>query len=216
MRDSPRPHPGAPGPRTPLAGALPALTAALALFATAAGAEGYSASRYTHRPMLLQVGWEYALPLGQLRSSFLDTGTPAGIEGELRATLTTQLSAGVALSWKRFQQTHASGDPARLAAFAARGTLHYYLTRTSFQPYLGIGIGGLYREAVLGGRPTQTGFGFCADPQVGMLITLDQGFALNLVVRYELTTASLDVSGQPYPPVRYPQWLGFQVGLAFY
>jgi outer membrane protein W len=165
---------------------------------------------------MLQIGWEYSFPVSQLQARFIDSGTPVGIQGEFRTTLLTQLSAGVAVTWNKFEQTYTTGEEASYNAISVRGTLHYYFTRSSIQPYVGLGVGGVYQEALFSGGPGQTEFAFCADPQVGLLLTLDQGFAVNVLVRYEFTTGSFDVNGSPGWTVANPQWVAIQVGLAFY
>jgi hypothetical protein len=40
--------------------------------------------------------------------------------------------------------------------------------------------------------------------------------ALNVAARYEFTTASFDVNGNPALSVKYPSWLAVQVGFAIY
>jgi outer membrane protein W len=192
------------------------LALAVALSASPARAEGYLYSPYAHRPTLTTAGWELAVPVMDLRSKFIDAMSTTGLGLGMRYELGTQLSAGADVAWNRFEQNSALGDHFRFDAVSLRGTLHYYFTGSEIQPYAGIGAGGLYREAVLNTGPTQTGFGLCAGPELGLLLTFSQGLALNVAARYEFTTTSFDVNGNPAFNVKFPSWVAVQVGLAIY
>ncbi len=93
-------------------------------------------------------------------------------------------------------------------------TLHYYLGRSEVQPYVGLGAGAMYRRSTWESGPAQTGFGFCASPQFGVLFTVTRGIALNVLARYVFTTGSFDVDGVGAWRVKYPQWIGLQAGVA--
>jgi hypothetical protein len=194
-----------------------ALTIALsALSASPVRADGYLPNPYEHRTFLTTAGWELSVPVLDLRSNFINATSTTGVGLGMRFGLATQLSAGADLAWNRFQQSSALGDTLRMDAISLRGTVHYYFTGSAFQPYAGIGVGGLYREAVLNTGPTQTGFGLCGGPELGLLLTVDRGLALNVQARYVFTTASFDVNGNPNWHVKFPSWVGVQVGLAAY
>jgi hypothetical protein len=184
--------------------------------ASPARADGYLQSPYEHRTVLTTAGWELSVPVTDLRSNFINATSTTGVGLGVRFGLATQLSVGADLAWNRFQQSSALGDTLRMDAISLRGTAHYYFTGFEFQPYAGIGVGGLYREAVLNVGPTQTGFGLCGGPELGLLLTVGRGLALNVQARYEFTTASFDVNGNPNWHVKFPSWVSVQVGLAAY
>ena len=184
--------------------------------ASPARADGYLSSLYEHKPVLTTAGWEFSVPVMDLRSNFINATSTTGLGLGMRFGLGTQLSAGADFAWNRFQQSSALGDTLRMDAITLRGTLHYYFTGSEIQPYAGIGAGGLYREAVLNGGPSQTGFGLCGGPELGLLLTVSQGLALNVAARYEFTTASFDVNGNPNWHVKFPSWVGVQVGVGVY
>jgi len=192
------------------------LLLACVLHPAAAIADGYMYSAYAHRPFLLGVSWEYGLPTADLRTNFVNRGSPSGVQATVRYGLAARFSAGLDLSWNRFQQTLPTGDQARMDATSARATVHYYLLASEIQPYVGVGAGGVWRRATLGAAPSQTGFGFCVDPQVGVLLTVGNGVALNVHARYVFTTASFDLGGQPQVSVRSPRWVQAGVGVALY
>jgi len=188
----------------------------VALSSSSALAEGYLYGPYAHRPRLFTAGWEVAVPTMSLRSQFIDATSLTGLGIGMRFGLATQLSAGADFTWNRFRQDSALGDRFRMDAVSLRGTVHYYFTGTEIQPYAGIGVGGLYREAILNSGPTQTGWGLCGGPELGLLLTIGTGLAINTVARYEITTASFDVNGHPNWNVNHPSWFSVQVGFAFY
>jgi hypothetical protein len=194
-----------------------ALLLALAVIAPGASrADGYLSSEFEHRPVLTMAGWELAVPTMSLRSSFIDATSTTGLGVGMRFGVGSQLSMGVDLGWNRFEQSSTLGDRFHMDATSLRLSLHYYFTGSEIQPYVGIGAGGVYREAILNGGPTQTGFGGIGGPELGLLLTVGQGLALNVTARYEFTTASFDVNGNPSWKVKYPSWVGVQVGLAVY
>jgi len=183
---------------------------------SAAKAEGYLYSEFAPRRTLYTVAWEYGFPTLALRSAFVNGSSPAGVEAGLQFGVAPLLSWGIDFTWNKFQSTYPQGAQATFWAVSGRATLDWYLSRSSIQPFLGIGVGGLYREAVYGPGPTQTGFGFCVDPQVGVMFTVDDGVAIKIAARWEFTTASFDVNGSPTWPVKNPSWVGVQAGLALY
>ena len=192
------------------------LAVVVALSASPTHAEGYLYGPYAHRTGLLTAGWEVAVPTMNLRSEFIDATSLTGLGFGLRYGVATRLSAGADVTWNRFRQDSALGDRFRMDAVSLRGTVHYYLTGTEVQPYAGFGLGGLFREAILNGGPTQVGWGLCGGPEAGLLLTRGQGFAIHVAFRYEITTASFDVNGSRGWNVKYPSWLGAHIGVALY
>lgn len=192
------------------------LALVVALSASSARADGYLSSPYVHRPVLTTAGWEVAAPVMSLRSDFIDARSLTGLGMGMRFEVGTRLSAGADLAWNRFRQESALGDQLRMDVVSLRGTVHYYFTGSEIQPYAGVGLGGLHRDAVLNGGPTQAGWGLCGGPELGLLLTVGEGVALNVAVRYEITTASFDVNGNPSWHVKFPSWLSAHVGFAVY
>ena len=194
--------------------ARPMLALVVALGASSARAEGYLSSPYAHRPVLATAGWELAVPVMSLRSNFIDARSLAGLRLGMRFEAGDRLSIGADVGWNRFRQDTALGDQLRMDVVTLRATVHYYFGGSDTQPYLGAGLGGLYREAVLNAGPTQAGWGALGGPELGLLLVVGEGLAIDLAVRYEITTASFDVNGNPAWHVKYPAWLGAHVGFA--
>ena len=169
------------------------LIAASLLFAFPARGQGFD------HGTLFALDWELAQPLYDLRN-FVDT-SPYGAAIEARFALGRHFSTGLELNWNSFTD----GPNHGIDAFAAGWTGHWYLSRSSVQPYLGVGVGPMYRRM----DPSDDFFGLSVDPQLGCLFTLDKGVALNVAVRYEFTTT------WAYS-VYHSQWLGFRVGIAAY
>ena len=192
------------------------LPLAVALVAWSTRADGYLSRPDAYRPLLTTVGGGVAVPTLDLRSDFIGATSSAGLDFGVRYEVGARLSAGGELAWARFQQSSTLGDRFQMDAVSLGATVHYYFTGSEIQPYAGFGLGGLYRKAVLNGGPTQTGWGLCGGPELGLLLTLREGLALNVSARYEVTTASFDVNGDPDWKVKFPSWLGAQVGLALY
>jgi len=192
------------------------LALSVALSSPSALAEGYLYSPYAHHPVLVTAGWELGVPALSLRSDFIDATSTAGVGFGMRSEIGTRLSAGADVTWRRFRQDSALGDRLRMDAVSLRGTVHYYFTGTEFQPYAGFGVGGLYREANLNAGPTQVGVGVCGGPELGLLLTVGQGLAIHLAIRYEITTTSFNVNGRPDWNVNFPSWFSAQLGFAVY
>jgi hypothetical protein len=194
-----------------------ALLGAVALLvASPALAEGFRPHRSGGPSRLFAIAWEPALPLQELNDRMRGNESLAGASFEVRFGVAEALSLGAAISWNRFSTPDAHAPAARMEAFSGRATVHYYPWIAQVQPYVGLGAGAVKRSHTVEGVLDESGFGWCVDPQLGVLVTLDYGFALNVVARYEVTNASLspDVPGRP--PVSRPSWLGVGVGVAFY
>jgi hypothetical protein len=176
------------------------LALASALAAPSARAEGFRAGT------LFALSWETAQPAFELYSRALNDASPYGVEAELRTWLGRNFSAGFALGWNRFSS---SASDRKLGAVSAKTTAQLYLTRSAIQPYVGVGAGPVWRRISGGGVASDGFFGFCAEPQLGVLFNIDRGVALHLAAKYEFTTTwAWDVV--------HAQWFGFQVGAAFY
>ncbi len=195
---------------------LAAVAGAL-LAASAQAADGYLYGEHAGRhTTLVGVAWEYALPTWDLRSKLVEENSPQGAALTFRRGVLPRVSAGVDIGWNRFRHAFPNGGAAEFQDYAARLTGHLYLSTSRLQPYLGLGVGGVWREVAVVSARTSGGLGFTVDPQLGLLYTVRPGVALHLAARYAFTTASLDVVGDKRWRVENPQWVGLQAGLAFY
>lgn len=174
----------------------------LAVAATSARAEGFG----SENPALFALRWEVAAPLGDLRSKFTDKTSPVGAAGEMRIAVGQRASLGVAATWNRFTGGPAS---ARIDAVASRLTAHYHLSRSWVQPYIGAGAGAAWIRTSSPTTARNDKVGLCADPQLGLLLTLDREIALDINVHYQFTTVSSST-------LKDYQWVGAGIGLAFY
>ena len=192
------------------------LVLALALLPGApARADGYLES-LSYKSKLFTIGWDMAFPVGRLRSELIDARSYAGLGVGLRFGVRPKLSLGADFAWNSFVQASPDGRGDRkLDAFTVRATLHRYFTTSAIQPYIGGGIGALWREAGLPGGPYASGIGACISPEVGLLLTFGRGIALDVAARYQLTTAGIEFAAPPVS-VKFPQWFGIHVGLAVY
>lgn len=192
------------------------LVAALALLpGSPARADGYLESASYHST-LFTVGWDAAAPIGKLRTGFIDRRSYTGLGLGLRFGQRPQLSVGGDFTWNRFSQASPDGGGDRtLDAFTARLTLHRYFTTSAVQPYIGGGIGGVWREAGVGGASYASGIGACIAPEIGLLLTFGRGIALDIAARYELTTANVEFTNPPVS-AKFPQWIGVHVGFGVY
>lgn len=176
---------------------------------TLARAEGYLYSPYTSDVTLVGAAWSYAKPLRAMQEQFLYAWSPQGFEAEFRTRLASRVSVGGDFTYNAFSQDFSGGTHREFEAIAVRATVHWYLTGTSVQPYVGFGVGGVHRDASQDGAQVHADFAALVEPQAGLLLTIDRGLALNLSVRYAFTHPSLDVVGRP-------EWLSAQIGLAVY
>jgi hypothetical protein len=185
------------------------------LIASPALADAFVPHRFGVQGRLFAVGWEPAVPVPELYERMQGDRSVAGAYGEARFGVAEHLSLGAALSWNRFSTPEAYAPTARLEAFSLRGTVHYYPWIATVQPYVGVGAGAVKRSHTVTGVVDERGYGWCVDPQIGVLVTVDYGFALNVLARYEITTARLE----PAPgrgTLRRPSWVGLAIGVALY
>jgi hypothetical protein len=157
-------------------------------------------------PMLFVADWEGAKPFGDLNDKVTDELSLVGVAGEARLMVWKRFSLGAAVAWNRFTK---GDDDVRVDAVSPRLTAHVHLSLSRVQPYVGVGAGAVYTNSRSRAvAPTET-WGFCVDPQLGVLVTLVPELALDLHVRYEFTTVSLGTAHDL-------QWLSVGAGFAFY
>jgi opacity protein-like surface antigen len=206
------------------------VSVALALAAAgAARADGYLESRYS-LTRFLSLDWEPAMPMAGFEGGtggldgFVEDSTLRGIQFDIRWGVARHLSLGIATSWHWFAQNYDSKtvqlDGATVTAAVyervqlatLRATLHWYLTDGPVQPYLGFGVGGAYYDsqiAVTDLTEPESGFALAGDPEIGLLWTIGPGLAVQVLARYQYTTAS-------FAGVENAQYLVVGIGLAAY
>ena len=99
-----------------------------------------------------------------------------------------------------------------LGAFTALATAHYYFTQSSVQPFVGVGLGGVWfstlQQTVNRPQDTDTS-GLALAGEVGFLFNVAQRLGLYLSGRYQFNMTTI-------PGVSNPQWACGQAGLAYY
>ncbi len=166
---------------------------------------------------LVVVNWEIAAPIYGFHN-YISDWSLRGFSVEGRRMIRPKISLGGSFSWNRWSQTYnnlsipvsgganagisngvLSGPIYRYAdMFALRALAHYYLMEGPIQPYVGVGIGGVWGysyQQVVDLTTAQNGFYFIIDPEVGALIQVAKSgtssFNLNLALRYTFTTVDM-------------------------
>lgn len=201
------------------------LVAATALIAIASPAQGggYLDAWHPHQTFW-SVGWEVGIPVTGLRSGWVSNPSLMGGQFDVRVGVVGRLSAGIAGTWNWFDQNlsqvfiqtpdYAFTGPAyrRLSVFNLRGTTHYYLTSSTIQPYVGVGVGIVWtstlRQTADRSQSVYSSY-LAVDPEIGVLFNFTSQFAFYALGRYQWTAANVfDVSNA--------QWVGVQFGVASY
>jgi hypothetical protein len=191
------------------------LASALLLVPLEAHAEGFIQTARLHRSRLLSISWEYAIPVGTLRSDLVSAGSVGNIDLGLRFGVSRRLSLGVSGTWNSFTQS--DGPSSSLQVLSLRGTAHWYFTNSEIQPYVGLFVGGAYLEATQGAGPTQTAWAPVGGGELGFLFTVADGLALILAGRYQMAFTTIQVNGNPaLPSMKWPSWVAIQAGVGFY
>ena len=195
---------------------LSAFAALLLLGALPASAQYNGWTEYRPASTLFTMGYQMAQPIGGLHD-YISDASFRGVTFDWRSRLAKDFSAGLRFNWNRFNQTSSnlnlttqtggtlSGPVFRYHdQFAIEAIGHYYFGKpeSTFMPYLGVGLGGVWsstyqQTADLGN--SQDGFYFITSPEAGLLITFARGStnaALNLGVTYNFTTASFTTATQ--------------------
>jgi hypothetical protein len=170
------------------------------------------------------VGWSAAVPVTSLRSNFISNTGVLGGGFDIRIGVVGRLAVGVNGTWNWFDQTISSltvqqgqltfTGPVyrRLGAFTALATVHYYFTQSAVQPFVGVGLGGVWFSTLQQtvDRPQNTSTsGLAVAPEVGFLFSVAQRLGLYLSGRYQFNLTTI-------PGVKNPQWACGQAGLAYY
>ena len=171
------------------------------------------------------VGWSAAVPVTSLRAGFIsDTGWLGG-GADIRIGVAGRLAVGVSGTWTWFDQTFPSltleQPPSltftgpvyrRLSAITVLATAHYYLTSGDVQPFVGVGVGGVWistLEQVVNRPQDGNTSGLAVAGELGILFTVAQQLGLYLSGRYQFNLATID-------GVANPQWASGQAGVAYY
>jgi hypothetical protein len=189
--------------KTTIAGA--ALAAAL-LAAGTAHAQGFET--YRPRQTMTMFNYEMSQPIGSFSDDYIDETSWRGFSFEARSMIRERFSAGIGFTYNRFDQdfdnvsiTTGTGGTLSGPVFrytdqlGVKGLFHFYLGEGALQPYLGVGLGGIWSYAysqTADFANTDDGFDFIASPEVGLLLTAAKGASsvgLNVAFRYNYTTA---------------------------
>jgi opacity protein-like surface antigen len=196
--------------------------AALGVPAAPARADGFLDAWHPNQTYWA-IGWEVAIPTNSLRADWVNMTSFAGGQLEVRVGVMERLSVGIATSFNWFEQNFSQVTTVypeytvtgpvyrRLGAFTARGTVHYYLTSTRLQPFVGVGVGGIWTQTrIQTADRVQNAYSsyLAVDPEAGFLLSTSQSFAFYLLGRYQWTTAS-------FYQVKDAQWVGVQIGMAW-
>ena len=191
--------------------------------APAARATGYLDDWHPHQTYWA-VGWNVAVPVESLRSDWQTNPGWLGGGFDIRVGLTGRLALGVNGTWNFFDQTFSfltveradftfTGPVyRRLSSFTALGTAHYYLTQTAVQPYVGVGVGGVWftvRQQVVDRDLISYTSGLAVAPELGVLFNVAPSLGLFLGGRYQFNLTT-------FGSVRNPTWISAQAGVAYY
>ena len=194
------------------------LAAALLLPASALGQEGFvPMHRYGRTSQMVAAGWEASVPLPELYERMQGDKSFTGAIVEARFGVARGVSIGAGVTWNRYETPTTIARPARFEAISPRATIHYYPLSGIVQPYVGVGVGGVHRAYVVDfAGIEQRGWGWAVDPQLGLLVTVDQGLAINILARYQITNAWLTPDVPRRAQLENPSWVGLSVGVALF
>jgi opacity protein-like surface antigen len=206
----------------PRAAALLALGLAL-MGARPARAVGYLDDWHPYQTYWA-VGWSAAVPVMSMRSGYIDNTGWLGGGFDIRVGVAGRLAVGVSGTWNWFDQTYSTltleqGDftftgPVyrRLSSFTGLATAHYYFTSGAVQPFVGVGVGGIWistLQQVVNQSQDRSTSGLAVAGEAGLLFTVSERLGLYLSGRYQLNLTSI-------PGADNPQWVSGQAGIAYY
>jgi opacity protein-like surface antigen len=197
--------------------------AAALLVATPGQAIGYLDDWHPYQTYWA-VGWSPSVPVAGMRAGFISNPGWLGGQFDIRIGVAGRLALGVNGTWSWFEQSYPTlsveqGDftftgPVyrRLSAFTCLGTAHYYFTQGYVQPFVGVGVGGIWTSAlqqVVNLPQSSDNSGLAVAGELGLLFTVSERLGLYLSGRYQLNLTTL-------PGVEKPQWVSGQAGIAYY
>jgi hypothetical protein len=171
---------------------------------------------------LWSLTWEGGSPAGDV-TGFLHDTSWAGLRLDVRFFPLRSLSAGIVTDWARYDQTFSlltettpdsavSGPVYRYVdTFSVRAAVHWYPLDGAFRPYLGATAGAAWtyvyqQSADLATADTQ--FGFVGGPDLGVLVAIARGVAVDVGASWSYTTADLGSTHDA-------QWVGWRLGFAW-
>ncbi len=207
--------------------------AAVALLAAGTARAQFDTGDFKPKQTLWALSYDLAVPVGGMRDYVTDVGW-AGLQVEGRFKLNQKFSAGLAFGWNRWTQTYSNYEVGTPYGGAVSGPLYryvnffnvragadYYVLDGPVQPYLGLGIGGIwnyqYQQVSVATYSTNS-FDLLLAPEVGALVSLAKGgsnIALDLRARYVFTTADI-AKNSPGGGTSNAQFMSFQAGLAWF
>jgi hypothetical protein len=207
-------------------------TALLAVLcaSTTAGAQTYytgDAQSSGGAPFYGSVVYQLGIPVGNTHAYISDVEW-RGIGVDLAWMLKPTISIGLALGWNVFYQnlnttiTYLPGN--KTPGFAISGnqdrSFNFFplladvrflpRLKNGVRPFLGLGIGGYITTQYLGIGLTaykQTAFQFGLAPELGILVPVEGGAAVQFSVRYNMAFAGGGIDFQ--------QWVGLSLGVAW-
>jgi hypothetical protein len=185
--------------------------AVVGLLLAAGTAQAQDFETYRPRQTMTIFNYEMSQAVGSFSDDFVDETSWRGFSFEARSMVKEQVSIGIGFTYNRFDQTRSnvtlqtdsggtlSGPVYRYAdQLAVKGLGHFYLGHGALQPYLGVGLGGVWTYSysqIADLANTDDGFEFIASPEVGLMLTAAKGassLGLNVAFRYNWTTADFN------------------------
>lgn len=174
----------------------------------AAGTAHAQWESYRPKQSMFMINYEVSSAVGSFSDKFVSDTSWRGMSFESRSMVKDRISAGIGFNFNRFEDKSSflvqergnggtlSGNVYRYAdQLAIKGLLHGYLSEGPLQPYLGVGIGGVWSYAYAQSADfaqADDGFDFIVSPEIGLTWTAARGASsvgLNVAFRYNYTTA---------------------------
>ncbi len=170
------------------------------------------------------VGWSAAVPLAAYRSGFISNTGWLGGGFDARVGVAGPIAVGMSGTWNYFEQTFSSlqleqGNVTftgpvfrRTSTFTALATVHWYLTRSNVQPFVGAGMGGMWantNQQIVNLPEGSVTSGLAIAGEAGVLFTVAERLGLYLSGRYQVSLTTIQ-------GIANPQWVSGQAGVAYY
>lgn len=207
-----------------------ALVAVLLASASASAQTYYYGDQPSSGPQFYgSVTYQLGIPIGNTHSYIQDVAW-RGIGVDLQWMVKPTLSVGVALGWNVFFEnvtttiTDPNGSPTNGTGVAVTGnqdrSINFFplladvrflpKLKSNVRPFIGAGIGGYITTQYLGIGLygfDKTAFLFGLAPELGVLVPIEGGAAIQISARYNMAFGGGGISFQ--------QWLGINAGVAW-
>lgn len=207
-----------------------ALVAVLLASASASAQTYYYGDQPSSGPQFYgSVTYQLGIPIGNTHSYIQDVAW-RGIGVDLQWMVKPNLSVGVALGWNVFFEnvtttiTDPNGSPTNGTGVAVTGnqdrSINFFplladvrflpKLKSNVRPFIGAGIGGYITTQYLGIGLygfDKTAFLFGLAPELGVLVPIEGGAAIQISARYNMAFGGGGISFQ--------QWLGINAGVAW-